>query len=458
MLVVLLAATAWGRSIDLSGKAVAVTTIGGIDYVALGDVCAAVAARSWRVGSRLIVALPARDSTAVGEELVFRVDSAVVLGAGRRIRLSSPPVLRDSEMYVPAASATELFVPGERRGGAVAELVAVGDTVVLRLRLEGARVSDTAAAWGESRSSLEYRLTLAAGVDSVALERARQVARADSGLLKSIGRSGGTLLLGFRRPASVRLDRGVGRVEVRCWPRPERRIGRIVLDPGHGGPDPGAIGRARQTLEKNITLDVAARLKGKLEKLGYEVAMTRESDGYVSLADRSRAAARHRADLFVSIHANAAPNRAACGLETYFLSEAKTDWERAVAARENAEVESLAGASYGPGDVGLILADLAQSEFLLESSELAGRIQELTFPRARVMDRGVRQANFYVLRNTFIPAVLVEVGFLSNKSEEGLLRQASHRDKLADGIASGIDEFCRSYSRRVNGNGGRGGK
>jgi len=135
-------------------------------------------------------------------------------------------------------------------------------------------------------------------------------------------------------------------------------------------------------------MDVARRLKKKLEKQGFEVILARDTDKFVSLADRSRCANSRKVDLFVSIHANAAPNRAACGLETYFLSEAKTDWERAVAARENAsfENEDSGNGLNAAGDVGLILADLAQNEFLFESSELAARIQEATVPHARIKD------------------------------------------------------------------------
>jgi len=198
---------------------------------------------------------------------------------------------------------------------------------------------------------------------------------------------------------------------------------------------------------------LARRLKKKLDRQGFEVILTRDSDEFVSLADRSKTGNGSKADLFISIHANASPNRAACGLETYFLSDAKTDWERAVAARENAALEvdePGAGPSAG-GDVGLILADLAQNEYLIESSELAACVQEKTVPWARIKDRGVRQANFYVLRNNFMPAVLVEVGFLSNSSEEKLLRQSDHRERLAEGICRGITEFARLYRPKTNG-------
>jgi N-acetylmuramoyl-L-alanine amidase len=266
---------------------------------------------------------------------------------------------------------------------------------------------------------------------------------------------GAELVFTFRQAAQASAVVRGDAIELRAWPRPERRVRTIVLDAGHGGKDPGAIGRVRRTEEKGLALDLARRVKTRLESAGYAVLMTRDSDSCVTLAERSQLANRSHADLFVSIHLNCAPNRGACGLETFFLSEAKTDWERAVAARENAELDSspTGNGGYGPGDLGLILADLAQNEFLHESSELAACIQGATVAGARVKDRGVRQANFYVLRNDFMPAVLVECGFLSNKSEEKLLRQPQHREKLADGIFRGIQSYSGGFARRANGNG-----
>jgi len=264
--------------------------------------------------------------------------------------------------------------------------------------------------------------------------------------------SGASLGFVFRQPAAERLTVLPDRVELRVWPRPDRAIKRLVLDPGHGGEDPGALGR-NGTREKVVAMDVALRLKKKLEKQGFEVILARDTDKFVSLAERSKCGNNRKADLFISIHANSSANRAACGLETYFLSEAKTDWERVVAARENAAFdtgESSAGLS-ADGDVGLILADLAQNEYLLESSELAARIQETTVPYARIKDRGVKQANFYVLRNGFMPAVLIECGFLSNKSEEKLLRQPEHRERLAEGICRGIVEFAKLHGPKADG-------
>jgi N-acetylmuramoyl-L-alanine amidase len=240
-------------------------------------------------------------------------------------------------------------------------------------------------------------------------------------------------------------------VLVKAWPRPDRKVQRIVLDPGHGGKDPGAVGR-QGTMEKTIVFDVTRRVKHRLEEHGFDVLLTRTRDEYVPLGSRSEMANEYKADVFVSIHANAAENRDACGFETFFLSVAKTDWERAVAARENAVLEyEMPDTVKFEDELELILADLAQNEFLTESSELAACIQEHAVPCARVKDRGVKQANFFVLRNNYMPAVLVECGFISNKSEEKLLLTPKHRERIASGVADGIIEFIRQYERKING-------
>jgi len=436
------------RSIEVQGKSVPVTSIKGVDYVSVTDLVNALSGRSWRVGARLIIVVPDRDTTRPAVEYVFRADSASVLCDAGRIVLPAAPVVQDSEVFVPAAALGELFPAVAVPVVQSLEPAQRGDTLILFLRVRKPHARDSLAAVGESRSSLEYRLSAGARVDSAALAQARLGAITGPGLLKSIGLQGPTLVFGFRRPASVAYSVKPDGIELRAWPRPERRIQKIVLDAGHGGKDPGAVGRGKGTEEKGLTLDIVQRLKTRLEKQGYSVTLTRDSDGYVSLGDRSKLANRSRADLFISVHVNSAPNREACGLETYFLSEAKTDWERAVAARENADIDSGPGGNgFGPGDLGLILADLAQNEYLHESSELAGQIQTEAASCARIKDRGVRQANFYVLRNDFMPAVLVECGFLSNKSEEKLLRQPQHREKLAEGIFRGVNAFCSSYQR-----------
>lgn len=441
------------RTIDIGGARLETRMAGKVECVPLSAVAAALNGRYWRVHDRFVMLLPG-DSVRPGREYVLRADSTCALFDSRRVTLPAAPVLDSDRLYLPVVALADLF-PSTRVPNLYAvETARKGDTLVFAL-LGQCGPGEKLVGFGDSRSSLEYRLLIGARRDSGFGPQVAILSLTPPGILKAVALDSGAgtaLNFSFRQPAAERLTVLPDRVELRVWPKPERAIKRLVLDPGHGGKDPGAVGRLG-TREKIVVLDVARRLKKKLEKQGFEVILARDSDRFVSLADRSKCANSRKVDLFVSIHANASPNRAACGFETYFLSEAKTDWERAVAARENAAFEtedSSTGLNVG-GDVGLILADLAQNEFLVESSELAARIQEATVPQARIMDRGVRQANFYVLRNNFMPAVLVECGFLSNKSEEKLLRQFAHRERLAEGISRGIVEFARLHSPKANG-------
>ncbi len=452
-LLLLAAGLANARTVDIAGARIETTILGKTECVPLSAVAAVLNGRFWRVDDRFVMVLSG-DSTKPGPEYVLRADSIHALCDGRRVELPAAPVVDGDRLYLPVVALADLFPSTQVPQLQGLETVRQGDTVVFTLGAE-CRSGEKLTGFGDSKSSLEYRLVIGARRDSGFGPQVAILSLTPPGILKSVALDSGTgtaLNFSFRQPAAERLTVLSDHMDLRVWPRPERAIKRIVLDPGHGGEDPGALGR-RGTREKVVAIDVTRRLKKKLEKQGFEVILARDSDRFVSLADRSKCGNGRKADLFVSIHANSSPNRAACGLETYFLSEAKTDWERAVAARENAAFEtgdSNAAPNAG-GDVGLILADLAQNEYLVESSELAARIQQKTVPYARIKDRGVRQANFYVLRNNFMPAVLVECGFLSNKSEEKLLRQFDHRERLAEGISRGIVEFAKLYSPRTNG-------
>jgi N-acetylmuramoyl-L-alanine amidase len=454
--VMLLLVQTWAASgtATAGGRQVPTRMIGRVEYVALADVAKALQGKYWCVEGRFVAVLPGEPGRE-GDEYVFRPDSAAVLHSGRQVRLASPTILDGSQLCIPVVALADLFpspsAPALRSIAGIAQ----GDTLVLTVTATRLGAGDRLTALVDGRSSLECRVSLGASSDAAFAAKVGALSAARPGILKSLAvdTGAGTILhLVFSQPAARRQQATRDGVELRIWPRPQRRIARIVLDPGHGGKDPGALGR-RGTEEKGIVLDVARRLRTKLAAKGYEIVMARDSDKIVTLGERSQVANTRKADMLVSIHANSAPNRGACGLETYFLSEAKTDWERAVAARENGSLDP-AGSDTGPnvgGDLGLILADLAQNEFLLESSELAARIQEAAVPCARAKDRGVRQANFFVLRNTYMPAVLVECGFLSNKAEEKLLRKPEYRDQLAEGICRGIVAFAQQYERKVNG-------
>lgn len=214
-----------------------------------------------------------------------------------------------------------------------------------------------------------------------------------------------------------------------------------VIDPGHGGDKEGAIGPGGLR-EKELTLQIARRVAAALRRQGGRVLLTRTGDVPVGLAERAALANAERADVFVSIHLNAMPasgRRDAQGVETYFLSADATDASAtAVAARENAD--RLAGeAEVDPSDpVSGILRDLADTEALTESSRLAYAIHERLVRRLGADDRGVKQAPFYVLAGARMPAVLVEVGFVSNAAEGRRLAGAAHQDRVAHAIAEGV--------------------
>jgi N-acetylmuramoyl-L-alanine amidase len=225
----------------------------------------------------------------------------------------------------------------------------------------------------------------------------------------------------------------------------------IVLDAGHGGHDPGAVGPTGLQ-EKDLTLDLARRLGALLqEELGVRVVLTRSRDVFLPLRERTALANREKADLFVSIHVNAAAGQSAAGTETYFLSSEATDnAARAAAAFENKVVALEAGAGGASRDVlRTILWDLAQSDFQQESSRLAEALQNTLDRALRLPSRGVKQAPFYVLGGAAMPAVLVELGFITNAQEEQRLRDDGYRERLVRALAVGVESYKRDYEQRL---------
>lgn len=232
---------------------------------------------------------------------------------------------------------------------------------------------------------------------------------------------------------------------------------RVVIDPGHGGRDPGTRG-PRGTLEKEVTLGVARKLRRWLERQeGIEASLTRRGDTLVALRDRSRLAIEGDGDLFISIHANASRARSAQGFETYFLSPARTEEAREVAMRENSAVRFEDG-SDGPeaSQLEFILADLDQDINVWESRRLAGYVQNALRPVHSGSDRGVKQAGFLVLveASGTMPSVLVETGFLSNPDEERILRSEAGQERLAEAIGEAVVEYFHQYTRRLSTAGG----
>ncbi|MCH7589468.1 N-acetylmuramoyl-L-alanine amidase [PVC group bacterium] len=225
---------------------------------------------------------------------------------------------------------------------------------------------------------------------------------------------------------------------------------KIVLDPGHGDHNFGAVGR-RGTKEKNVVLDIALHLKKLLKSQGKELVMTRNRDVFVKLSERARIANKFQTDFFVSIHANASKNRGANGVEVYYLSQKTDDYSRAVTAMENQsfdlkqeEKEGLLASSKGTEQ---IVKELKFTEFRKESIDMAASIQKELARVVKTKNRGVKSANFYVLRKVNSPSVLVEVGFLTNPGEERKLATKSYRKIVAQAIYRGIMNYDRIYER-----------
>jgi len=224
-------------------------------------------------------------------------------------------------------------------------------------------------------------------------------------------------------------------------PRPPRLV---MLDPGHGGHDPGAVG-ANGTLEKDVVLDIARTVAADLRQAGLKTALTRESDEFLALKDRVELARTAKADLFISIHADSAPDRRARGLSAYTLSEKATDDFAAAIARQ----ENLAG-TLGVETDGLdaavqaFLIDLAADHTKRASLQAKQQLVQGVGRDLRLLDNPMRSANFAVLKAPDVPSVLVEMGFLSNTADEKLLRDAAQRRRMAGLVARELAGVMRS--------------
>ncbi|MFP6655513.1 MAG: N-acetylmuramoyl-L-alanine amidase [Myxococcota bacterium] len=229
---------------------------------------------------------------------------------------------------------------------------------------------------------------------------------------------------------------------------PADRFDVVVLDAGHGGHDEGATG-STGLQEKTLVLDVAKRLARRLRSLGIHVVMTRTSDEFLSLEERTAVANDAKADLFLSIHANASSSREPRGIETYFASlDATDEAARATAERENSAFGALAPKRIITDPLAMILRDLIESQHLQESSEFAQLAEARLSAANRTPSRGVKQAPFVVLMGVQMPAALVEIGFLTNSDDETSLRTRRQRQQLADALAEAIMSFAERYDAR----------
>lgn len=223
------------------------------------------------------------------------------------------------------------------------------------------------------------------------------------------------------------------------------KVRRVVIDPGHGGHDPGAIGK-KGTKEKEIALAISKRLATHLRKQGLEVMLTRDDDRYLKLEERTRFANDKHGDLFISIHCNASVNRKSHGIETYTLNISSDRYAIRLAARENASSEKSVS------DLQFILADLATKANTGDSSRLAEHVQgslvsHLGTKYDRIRDLGHKEALFYVLLGAKMPSILVETAFISNAEEEKRLATEAYQEELAVAIAKGVQRFLGDRAR-----------
>ncbi len=350
----------------------------------LSDLCGT--RRDWQAAQHRLT-LAAADRT-----FALTAGSRLVVGAGREVLLRTPPLVFGGDLWVPMELLTEVIAP------------ALGRT----------------ARW--DAASLALDLGVEPGQQATPMTAARP-----RGALPEPPPSG---------PFSEQ--------QTAPAQTPERplRVRTVVVDPGHGGEETGRIG-PRGTQEKDVNLAVARELQRRLERAGLKAVLTRDEDVTLPLARRAEIANQAAGDLFVSLHCNGWFHADATGVETFFLSPAKTDRDASVAREENAEAGTVGE------DISFILWDLVQNGFIDESSELAETLQAALCDALGTENRGVKQAGFRVLVGAYMPAVLVEMGFLSNRDEETRLADAEHQRLIARTVCDAILAFRDRHAATV---------
>ncbi len=285
----------------------------------------------------------------------------------------------------------------------------------------------------------------------VAGAAAYQVHRSDDGRVLRVLVAPATVAAAGPEPPAARRDgdgSSHGPARPRTAPEPRPRV-KIVIDPGHGGHDPGAEGFA---VEKDVTLAIARRLATLLrERVGADAILTRDDDATLTLADRTARANAEGADLFVSIHANASAGRRLHGIETYYLNNSADHATMRLAAMENG-LDLLKPMAGKQADIRYILSDLVQVGKIDESAALATAVQRAVVRRVRerwrgVTDLGVKRGPFYVLVGAYMPCVLVETSFLTHAVEGRRLARRDYQADVADGLATGIARYLADARR-----------
>jgi N-acetylmuramoyl-L-alanine amidase len=449
------------------------TTINNQDYIAVDDVNTAfgTTSREDRLAGGLTV-------TARGRTIVLTENQNVVSVAGRLVTLPSPPLRRDNRWFVPAdflpralSVALETRLDWRRS----ARLVVVGDLRVPRVVARVDAGATNVAVTLDVTPNAEARVNPQTGrlvvqFDADALDLSLPTVPSQPFLVSlSPGETPSTMVLTLgpryatHRVTTTLVDAGTGRITIDLLPAttesaptpapspapdtrvvvptqaPSTGLRTVVIDPGHGGDELGTQG-AKGTQEKEITLAVARKLRTLIEgRLGLKVFLTREDDRTMSLDDRSAFANNHRADAFISIHANSAVRPSLKGAEVYYLTVERADAE----ARKKAEDSGTTLPALGGGSraVDLILWETAQARYLEQSATLAGFIEQALRAKVEMSPRAIQQAPLRVLVGASMPAALVEIGYLSNADQEGQLTTGAYQDQIAQSLLDALIKF-----------------
>jgi N-acetylmuramoyl-L-alanine amidase len=457
-------------------REIAVTTRGEAELLPLGPLIAGlgVASRSNAVTGSMTLSYQGREAT------VYHKKSLASVGGDLHL-LSSPSLLENGQWLIPVDAVPRLLgallgVRSEWRPAS--RILVLGNVPAPRITVSTFVSGEAVRVVFESSEKVPFRVSREAGKVNVAIvrdlvETSFTQQRLTGGIVDWVQWAGGrenlfAITTGRRfgefayqeqeAPSRLVLDFkaanvGVGPNPKETAPAPAAASGEasplrsVVIDPGHGGEEVGALGPGG-AMEKDVTLSIARKLRALVQNnLGYQVFLTRDKDDAVALDERTAVANNYKADLFVSIHANASRAKGAHGSEVYFLSYQASDDD----ARRAAQAE---GAALAPPDapplgaeLSLILWDMAQAEHLEESSALASRIQEELAGVTGSEGRGIKQAPFRVLVGAAMPAVLVEVAFISNAEEEKDLVSEPFQAKLASALLRGIARYENEHGR-----------
>ena len=413
-----------------------VVQIQGTDYVSLIGVAeAAGGALEWSSPSQKITLRLDKG------QFLITPGSAYVSAGGRGVRMAAPALRLDGSIYVPAHAflpMVEHLVPGRIQLGEAVKIDGARTTKVPQQAVPPAEPGPG----GPSRSGPVGKGGSSAGEPIVAI---------GSGGVPKAGNAPGpppVLPSSTENQASSESGRGAS-----PW-----MLHTVVIDPGHGGKDVGAVGPTGLQ-EKQVALEVALRLGRLIEdRLGIKAVLTRSTDKFVPLMVRARTALETDGSLFISLHCNSVKrqSRSVRGTEVYFLSEAKTDEAREVARRENAalsfETEETEGLSADNSVIWSIFEGMHSDQFLKESQDLAAEVLAAIAKRGGLLrQRGVRQAGFHVMKSTQarMPSILIEMGFISNPIEERLLKRKSFQMQLGEAIFEGVQRFKAKAEREV---------